>query len=221
MTSKPKTSGNPRKASLTHEDFVDAAVRLAKHHGLSKLTMRLLAEELNVSPMALYYYIPNKEALFELTVDAIFAQIKIPTRRKNSSWRSQYLALDRASKAVTDQFPDYGAVILDIPVTPNGSRVIHAALEILLDAGFNEEEAMKAYSMIHTYSVGRLLVETNIRTKLTQKKPSSTSRNKADNSDRFRPYLANIKGFQYQSYAINSILDALDQQLQAKKSKKK
>ena len=66
-------SKTKEKVRLSDQEFVDAAVRLAKKVGLNKLTMRALADELQVSPMALYYYIPGKDELLILTVDAIFA----------------------------------------------------------------------------------------------------------------------------------------------------
>jgi AcrR family transcriptional regulator len=211
-----KKADSARKVNLSNSDFVDAAVSLAKEHGLSKLTMRSLADNLGVSPMALYYYIPNKEELFALTIDAIFARVKLPARRKNSSWKSQYLAVTKATKEVTDQFPDMNSMLLDIPVTPNGRKIITAFLEILIGAGFSAQEAMKAYSMIHTYQIGRMMVESTLKERVRKPDPSGIKLPKNNISDQIRPYLAQIKGYQYQDYAIDTILDAVDRQLKDK-----
>jgi len=217
LSQTAKKASKSRRVNLCNDDFVNAAVRLAKEHGLSSLTMRLLADDLGVSPMALYYYIPNKEQLLALTVDAIFAQVKLPAKRKNSSWRSQYLAISKATNDVTNQFPDMSSMLLEMPITPNGRLIISAFLEVLLDAGFSPQEAMKAYSMIHTYQIGRMLVETTVKAR--NKNHDSTRPPSAQNNTltQIRPHLPKIKGYQYRDYALNTILDALDRQLKAKK----
>jgi AcrR family transcriptional regulator len=54
---------------------VAAAVTLADEHGIDFLSMRNLAEELGVVPMALYKHVANKEELLDAMVDMVFAEI--------------------------------------------------------------------------------------------------------------------------------------------------
>lgn len=48
---------------LTREDIVRAATRVAGEQGVSALSMRAVARELGVSPMALYNHVENREDL--------------------------------------------------------------------------------------------------------------------------------------------------------------
>lgn len=52
-------------------DVVDAAVALLDNYGIADLTMRRLARELDVSPGALYWHFPNKQALLGAVADRI------------------------------------------------------------------------------------------------------------------------------------------------------
>lgn len=49
--------------ALTREDIVRAATRLAGERGVASLSMRGVARELGVSPMALYNHVENREDL--------------------------------------------------------------------------------------------------------------------------------------------------------------
>ena len=55
-----------------------AALRLAGRVGFDALSMRGLAEELDVTPMAIYYHVGNKKALLALVTDSILGGIDIP-----------------------------------------------------------------------------------------------------------------------------------------------
>jgi len=46
---------------LSRERVLDAAVGIADASGLAALTMRSLAQALEVKPMSLYHYVANKE----------------------------------------------------------------------------------------------------------------------------------------------------------------
>ncbi|HXD25481.1 MAG TPA: helix-turn-helix domain-containing protein, partial [Propionibacteriaceae bacterium] len=56
---------------LHKRDVVDAATALLDSYGIADLTMRRLARELKVSPGALYWHFPNKQALLGAVADRI------------------------------------------------------------------------------------------------------------------------------------------------------
>jgi TetR/AcrR family transcriptional regulator, tetracycline repressor protein len=53
------------ETTLDARTVVDAAVRMVRRDGVDKLSMRRLARELGVSPMAIYHHVPNKHALLD------------------------------------------------------------------------------------------------------------------------------------------------------------
>src|SRR5262245_16877062 len=64
---------------LSEERVLRTAVTLADRHGIDWLSMRKLADELGVSAMSPYYYVPNKERLIDGMVDIVFSEIEPPS----------------------------------------------------------------------------------------------------------------------------------------------
>ncbi|MFC6012601.1 TetR/AcrR family transcriptional regulator [Nocardia lasii] len=71
LPAKPGARGP--KQTLTVDDVVAAAIALADRDGIAKLTIRAVAAALGVRAMSLYTYVPSKEALITLMVDAVAA----------------------------------------------------------------------------------------------------------------------------------------------------
>lgn len=66
------------RSPLNRQRVLQAAVRLADRAGVDSLSMRRLAAELDVVPMALYKHVANKEELLDGMVDAIVGEIAPP-----------------------------------------------------------------------------------------------------------------------------------------------
>ena len=69
----------PRRVPLDRDRVVRAAIALADEGGLGSLTMRKLAEKLDVVPMALYKHVANKDELLDAMVDVVFGELEFPT----------------------------------------------------------------------------------------------------------------------------------------------
>jgi len=70
----------PKRAPMSREIVLRAAVTLADDAGIDAVSMRNLARELGVVPMALYKHVTNKEELLDGMVDVIVAEIDPPTQ---------------------------------------------------------------------------------------------------------------------------------------------
>ena len=75
----------PRKAVLSRESILRAAVRLADDDGVDGLSMRKLAEGFGATAMALYRHVGNKDDLLDGMVDLVFGEIEIP---RDGGWRA-------------------------------------------------------------------------------------------------------------------------------------
>jgi len=69
-----------RRAPLSREVVLRSAVALADHAGIETVSVRSVAQELGVVPMALYKHVTNKEELLDGMVDVIVAEIDPPTQ---------------------------------------------------------------------------------------------------------------------------------------------
>ncbi|MDT4946218.1 MAG: hypothetical protein QOH14_2951, partial [Pseudonocardiales bacterium] len=63
------------------------AVAIADASGIGALTMRSLAQELDVKPMSLYHYVANKDEILDGIVDLVFSEIDLPSA--DGEWRSE------------------------------------------------------------------------------------------------------------------------------------
>ncbi|HWS37489.1 MAG TPA: TetR/AcrR family transcriptional regulator C-terminal domain-containing protein [Actinoplanes sp.] len=90
-----------RAPQLTVSRIVAAAVVLLDADGADGLTMRRLAQSLEVTSTALYWHVRTKDDVLDLAVDEIFGEVPLPTagpdwavdvRKLLHGWRSAMLA---------------------------------------------------------------------------------------------------------------------------------
>ncbi len=71
----------PRKANetpLTRDAILQAASQLIAQEGVEAFSMRKLAALLAVNPMAIYYYLPNKETILQAVIEEALAGLSLP-----------------------------------------------------------------------------------------------------------------------------------------------
>jgi AcrR family transcriptional regulator len=76
----------PPRSPLTRERVLSTAVALADESGIEALSMRKLAQALDVVPMALYRHIANKEELLNALVDVVVDEIDPPL--EGTDWKT-------------------------------------------------------------------------------------------------------------------------------------
>jgi AcrR family transcriptional regulator len=74
------------RSRLNRAAVLDSAVRLADEIGIDALSMRRLAQELGVVPMALYKHVRNKEELLDGMVEVVIGEIDPPL--DTDDWRA-------------------------------------------------------------------------------------------------------------------------------------
>ena len=76
----------PRRVPLSQARVLGAAVALADKAGIEALSMRRLAEDLGVVPMALYKHVANKEQLLDGMIDVVVGEVDPPVA--GAGWKS-------------------------------------------------------------------------------------------------------------------------------------
>src|SRR5215510_15621992 len=82
-----KAERRQKRRPLDQAQVVRAALALLDEVGLDELTMRRLAERLDVKAASLYRHVRNKEELLALLGDEMSAEI--PLAGQSGSWRDQ------------------------------------------------------------------------------------------------------------------------------------
>jgi len=68
----------PPKPRLSRDALVDAAMAIADAEGLDAVTIRRVAGELGVTPMALYWHVRDKDELLEALAERMFDEVELP-----------------------------------------------------------------------------------------------------------------------------------------------
>ena len=151
---KPKTT---TRKPLSRERVLQAAVALADEAGLEAFSMRSLAQELGVVPMALYKHVANKDELLDGMVDSVFGEIELPPT--DVDWRS---AMRRRAISTREALQRHGWAIGMMESRrpgPANLRNHNAVMGCLRGAGFPFEMAIHAYSVQDAYIYGFALQE--------------------------------------------------------------
>jgi len=85
MATKIEAKAGPREP-LTKERILRTAVVLADAGGVGSLSMRRLAQELGVVPMALYKHVANKDEMLDGMVDVVVGEIDPPG--EGADWKT-------------------------------------------------------------------------------------------------------------------------------------
>src|SRR5437870_7126153 len=75
-----------RRAALTRERILRAAISLADRDGIELLSMRKLGQKLGVEAMSLYNHVRNKVDMLDGMVDIVFGEIELPA--SGVDWRT-------------------------------------------------------------------------------------------------------------------------------------
>jgi AcrR family transcriptional regulator len=81
-----KIDESARREPLTKERILRAAVALADEGGVESLSMRRIAQEVDVVPMALYKHVANKDEMLDGMVDVVVGEIDPPLA--DADWKT-------------------------------------------------------------------------------------------------------------------------------------
>jgi AcrR family transcriptional regulator len=151
---------NATRTPLSRARVLQAAVAQADAAGLEAFSMRGLAQELGVVPMALYKHVANKEELLDGMVDIVFGEIELPSGDRD--WRS---AMRHRATSTRDALQRHSWAIGMMESRHPGLanlRNHNAVMGCLREAGFSFEMALHAYSVQDAYIYGFALQERDL-----------------------------------------------------------
>lgn len=124
--------------------------------------MRRVAQHLGVEAMSLYHHVPNKDAILDGVVDAVFAAIELPGT-EIADWRDAIRARASSAREVLSRH-SWALGLMDSRRNPGPATLRHhdAVLGVLRRAGFTLPMAVHAVSLIDSYIGGFVLQESNL-----------------------------------------------------------
>jgi AcrR family transcriptional regulator len=142
---------------LSSARVLEAAVALADEAGLEAFSMRGLAQELSVVPMALYKHVANRDELLDGMVDIVFGEIELPSG--DLDWRSAMRCRALSTREALKRHSWAIGMMESRQPGPANLRNHNAVMGCLREAGFSFEMAIHAYSVQDAYIYGFALQE--------------------------------------------------------------
>ena len=146
---------------LTRAAIVSRALKIGEAEGLDAVSLRRLASEFGVTPMALYRHVRDKQdlinAMAELAMEGLDLTVGF---RPSMSWTDQ---VRRALLNFRDQM-DERPLALQLQIAYGGDNIsafwrpIEDVLGILLSAGFKPRDAAKLIRIVSNLFAGYLLL---------------------------------------------------------------
>jgi AcrR family transcriptional regulator len=147
----PASTRGP-KARLALSDVVATAVSLVDKEGLPALTTRRVAEELGISPMSLYTYVPGKAELLDLMVDHIWGEIVVP---RGATWREKLTHVATQNWELVLRHPWVLEVATHRPVLgPNELAKYDRELSAVDGIGLDELSMDRALTLVLSFTFG-------------------------------------------------------------------
>lgn len=149
------------RSRLSRERVLRAAIAHADAGGLEALTIRTLAEELGVAPMALYRHIANKDDLVDAMVDVVFSEFDLPA--SSAGWKTAMRQRAISAREVLSRHR-WAIGLMESRTNPGPANLRHhdAVIGTLRAAGFTIPMAAHAYSLVDSYIYGFAMTQMNL-----------------------------------------------------------
>ena len=134
-------ASDAERTRLSKKAVVDRALALADANGLDGLTIRRLAEDLGVTPMALYWHFRSKEELLNGLADQVWAEMNAKVDAAQP-WSRQLQGLLESLVRVLRAHPCASQLLLETEKQSEGFlQATEVTLEVLRGAGFDPRHA--------------------------------------------------------------------------------
>src|SRR5215216_3957374 len=100
---RPVRDTPAQRAPLTRERVLRGAIAIADAGGIAALTIRALADKLDVRPMSVYHHVANKDEILDGIVDLVFSEIDLPSA--TGDWRSELAQRASSARAALRRHP--------------------------------------------------------------------------------------------------------------------
>jgi len=128
------------RSRLSQAAVVERGLALADAEGLEAVTIRRLAAELGVTPMALYWHFRNKDELMAGLADAVWAEFDVNID-PNADWPAQLRFLLESLVRVLRRHPAASQLLISSEKRTSEAAMVasETALDVLHRAGFDAE----------------------------------------------------------------------------------
>lgn len=154
-------SGAGRRPQLSRERVLGCAMAVADAGGIGSLTIRSLAQQLDVKPMSVYYHVANKAEILDGIVDMVFSEMYLPV--VGGEWRTEIGKRTRSARSVLRSHP-WAIPLLESRTSPGAATLAQhdAVLGTFRSAGFSRALTAHAYALLDAFVYGFAVQESSL-----------------------------------------------------------
>ena len=150
----PEPERGPRP-KLTLQQVVQAGIRLADEEGLEALSMRKLAQRLGVGTMSLYRYVPAKNELLDLMLDAVVGPSQERISAVDRGWREFLSTAAREARVLYLAHSWMLQANWSRPVLgPNSLADVELSMKGIADVQLNDQQKMDVITAVESFVMG-------------------------------------------------------------------
>jgi AcrR family transcriptional regulator len=164
---------------LSRTAVAEHGLKLADAEGLSAVTIRRLAQDLGVTPMALYWHFKNKDELLLGIADHVLSGVRA-SRQPDDPWLSQLRAMVEALVEVMRAHPSLPELLqsVDKQRATSFTRATNDALDLLSRGGFSLEEGYWIASYLLHGAIGLVAAQPGCPSTMTPEQGAEWQRQK-------------------------------------------
>jgi AcrR family transcriptional regulator len=142
-----------RPLQIDRESVLEAGLAIADRDGLDAVTMQSVANDLGVTPMALYRHIENKADLLDGLVELLLTDMPLPP--ETMAWRQRLRWMAEAVRGAADCHPGVFGLLLQRPAATPGARQVRDQIyQALREGRVSEADIPRVERVISTVILG-------------------------------------------------------------------
>jgi AcrR family transcriptional regulator len=148
---------NPGRSGLTLKAIITAAISIADTDGLDTLSMRAVAERLNVGTMSLYTHVPGKTELIDLMLDTAYSELyrSVESPSQQGDWQTALRFIAQQNWSLYRRHPWMLEVTNARPALgPHTTLKYEAELRPLDNLGLSDVEMDASLTLLLTHVSG-------------------------------------------------------------------
>lgn len=146
-----------QRPGLSRGKIALVALALADDEGFDAVSMRRVAQELNVGTMSLYYYVKTKDDLIAAMDDALMGEALLPSLPKG--WQRAMTEIATRTHALFLRHPWALVSMLSAPPGINAMRHMEQCLEALAETSMTAQQKLTLLAAVDDFVFGHALRE--------------------------------------------------------------
>ena len=145
--------------TMSKDRVISTALSIIDSQGMEAFSMRGLAQALGVHPTAVYWYVPNRNALLAEVVSHALNDVVPP--ENVGDWRPWLKELFRRYRNTVRRHPNLAALMGAQLVSNAGvnPELVDRILTVLSRAGFEDDRVVRAFNTVIAIMVGFVTIE--------------------------------------------------------------